>query len=224
MCPDRDLLSAYADGEVPSPWKERIAEHLASCGNCAAVVERYESLRARFRADACSGEVAMVERVRARVERDLASRPASPRGSFVPGRVAWPGTTRGRRVSLPLPLAAAAAAALLFFAGLAAAGLFRPSGSAVPALASAEVIPNGAQEVSMDGILRYLDSQNAQVTLTINLPSETTFGEPGNPVIVRASKANKGAAPVSTTPSTVAPMIQEAAPPAPAGSEKDGSP
>ena len=35
----------------------------------------------------------------------------------------------------------------------------------------------------MERILRYLDSQNAQVTLTINLHSETDFGEAGTPVI-----------------------------------------
>ncbi|MBU1079772.1 MAG: zf-HC2 domain-containing protein, partial [Spirochaetes bacterium] len=35
MCPDRELLSAWADGEVPSPWRETIDRHVAACESCA---------------------------------------------------------------------------------------------------------------------------------------------------------------------------------------------
>ena len=41
MCPDRGLLSAYVDGEVPSPWKERLAAHLSECPSCAAQAARF---------------------------------------------------------------------------------------------------------------------------------------------------------------------------------------
>ena len=44
ICPDKNLYSAYVDGEVPSPWKEKLEEHLASCENCRAVVSRYKAL------------------------------------------------------------------------------------------------------------------------------------------------------------------------------------
>ena len=30
-CPDKDLYSAYVDGELQSPWKEKIEAHLVSC-------------------------------------------------------------------------------------------------------------------------------------------------------------------------------------------------
>jgi len=225
MCPDRELLSAYADGEVPSPWKERIAEHLASCEACSAAVERYASLGARLRAQACPGEDAIVARVRARLEGALASRPAAGEAGRLLSSfgAARPDSSWHRRISLPLPVAAAAAAAILFFAGLAASTLLRPARNAPPTLAAAEVIPSGAQPVSMDGILRYLDSQNAQVTLTINLPSETTFGEPGMPVIVRAPRANQSAV-VSAAPQAPAVTPSDAAPVAPAGADKAGTP
>jgi anti-sigma factor RsiW len=193
MCPDRELLSAYADGEVPSPWNERIADHLASCEACSAVVEEFSCLGGRLRAESCPGESAIVDRGRARLDRELES--AARSASW--NRPRRPGSAWGRSISLPLPLAAAAALALLLFAGLSAASLFRSAPGSSPALASAEVAPNGAHQVSMDGILRYLDSQNAQVTVTIKLPSETTFNEPGNPVIVRAPKVYQGASTVS---------------------------
>lgn len=44
-CPDPDLFSAYFDGEVPSPWKEKIERHLASCPSCAALTGRFSTLR-----------------------------------------------------------------------------------------------------------------------------------------------------------------------------------
>lgn len=40
-CPDTDLYSAYVDGEVPSPWKEKLESHMASCPTCRKHVERY---------------------------------------------------------------------------------------------------------------------------------------------------------------------------------------
>lgn len=44
-CPDLDLYSAYADGEVPSPWKEKLEAHLSACPNCRARAEQYRKLK-----------------------------------------------------------------------------------------------------------------------------------------------------------------------------------
>ncbi|MBO8450711.1 MAG: zf-HC2 domain-containing protein [Spirochaetes bacterium] len=44
-CPDKSLYSAYVDGEVPSPWKEKLEAHLAACETCRAVESRYRNLR-----------------------------------------------------------------------------------------------------------------------------------------------------------------------------------
>ena len=49
ICPDTSLYSAYVDGEVPSPWKEKLEEHLASCEKCRAVESRYRTLRGAMR-------------------------------------------------------------------------------------------------------------------------------------------------------------------------------
>jgi len=194
MCPDRELLSAYVDGEVPSPWNERVAEHLTTCRSCASVVAGYASLARRLEEAPCPDEAAIVARCRERLELDLGRRGESAHWTEVRGG-AWrrSGYAWRRSVSLPLPLAAAAALALLLLAGLSTANLLSSGRAAKPVLAAAEVVPNGAQQVSMDNVLRFLDSQNAQVTVTINLPSETTFSEPGTPVIVRAPRgASKG--------------------------------
>lgn len=41
-CPDSDLFSAYVDGEVPSPWKEKLEAHATSCPECAKRTEHYK--------------------------------------------------------------------------------------------------------------------------------------------------------------------------------------
>lgn len=43
-CPDADLYSAFVDGEVPSPWKEKLESHLASCPSCEKQANRYKRL------------------------------------------------------------------------------------------------------------------------------------------------------------------------------------
>lgn len=49
-CPDSDLYSAWVDGEVPSPWKEKLEAHLASCPKCKARAERFRNMHACFTA------------------------------------------------------------------------------------------------------------------------------------------------------------------------------
>ncbi len=44
-CPDPDLYSAYVDNEVPSPWKEKLEAHIASCPDCRNRTDRYLNLK-----------------------------------------------------------------------------------------------------------------------------------------------------------------------------------
>ncbi len=48
-CPKKDLYSAFVDGEVPSPWKEKLEAHLEICTECRKVVESYKNLKQRIR-------------------------------------------------------------------------------------------------------------------------------------------------------------------------------
>jgi len=188
MCPDRELLSAYVDGEVPSPWRERIAEHIASCADCAAAVEGYTALGRAIRAEVPFGEAESLSRVRERLEGRLAAMDAA-----APEAGSGPALWR-RSVRLPLPLAAAAAIAVLAAGGAAAALALgqHPKGGAVVAASEAAAMPviaaPSAQPSSMEELLRYLDSHDAQVTITMNLPTGARFDESGEPVIIRASQ------------------------------------
>jgi len=45
-CPDSELYSAFIDGEVPSPWKEKLEAHVNSCPKCRKQTERYQRIHA----------------------------------------------------------------------------------------------------------------------------------------------------------------------------------
>jgi anti-sigma factor RsiW len=191
MCPDASLLSAYVDGEVPSPWKERIEEHLASCPACSARVSGYRGLAGALAEGEQGGldEAAAVARLRARLGAALdqpllpsrPSRKVEGLKGFSPKPILW-----RRSVSLPLPVAAAAAVVIVFLAGIAASSLFRPARSPVQTLAAAEIKPTKTQPENMEALISYLQSQDAQVSLTIQLPSGATFDGSGKPLVVKA--------------------------------------
>jgi hypothetical protein len=96
MCPDREILSAYFDGEISPPWDRAIAEHVAGCESCRRVIAGLEQTRSALRDDRLDGLLEPMERVR----RSLLA-------GVVPLSVPQPGWHR--RVELPLPAAVAAA-------------------------------------------------------------------------------------------------------------------
>jgi anti-sigma factor RsiW len=57
MCPDREVLSAYCDDEVPSPWKEKIESHLIDCNSCKKVVAGYRQVRSLLQESAPAVDV-----------------------------------------------------------------------------------------------------------------------------------------------------------------------
>jgi anti-sigma factor RsiW len=189
VCPDRDLLSAHADGEVPSPWRERLEEHIASCADCASVMAGYAELSAGLRLGADPLEAAALARGRERLDALLAEMPVRSEP-----RLSAPRFGLGRAISLPLPFAAAAAFLVLLLGGATAVLALKPErGNPIQAVASSEVDQHLAKPASMDELLRFLGSNDGQVQLTINLPSGTTFGSAGSPVIMRSAQATPGA-------------------------------
>ena len=213
MCPEPGLISAWVDGEVPSPWKERIAAHVATCAECAARVARYRRLSGLLSDGTPADESAIVSRVEARLGGRLDGLIEPPLSASPVGLAATadmpregldaplPGHPRfwGRNIPLPLPVAIAAGAIFLFFAGVAATTFIRPAKPAVQTLAASEIKPTDSQAANMEALVHYLESQNAQVNLTIQLPSGTTFDSSGKPFVMKATDANY--APFSQTDS-----------------------
>jgi anti-sigma factor RsiW len=172
MCPDRELLSAWVDGEVSSPWRESLERHLESCPSCTAYTMELKSLRLAYAADAES--IAQVAgRIRTRVY-DGVILGASSRTPV------WT-----RRLSIPLPVAAAAALVFSVLAMALAMTGARNSELRMAIQSTAAPVPVASSGQAMDSIFEFLARQEGGVNITISLPSGTFAGAPGEPFIVR---------------------------------------
>ncbi len=99
-CPDHELFSAYCDGEVPSPWKEKLERHVAGCPECKKLTDRHASLSARLR----EGSPTLT-----REALDASFARLQARRSLTEGRTADSGRAEWFRTTVRLPLPALAA-------------------------------------------------------------------------------------------------------------------
>ncbi|MDR1948258.1 MAG: zf-HC2 domain-containing protein [Spirochaetaceae bacterium] len=198
MCPDRQILSVYLDRELPSPWKEKMENHLAGCPTCRARIEGYRQVSTRLASR--NGEAGLPgEAVRERVWRSLnlareeaagsavgLSRGHEPQGPrHIPDYA--PGFWR-RSVSIPLPAAAAAAAILFLVLGFAFNN--RPAETAQDSTVAVGIEP-GLQSIEpasdMAGILQYLGREDQGDIVIIRLPESRSFSSAGEPTIMKAA-------------------------------------
>lgn len=175
MCPDRELLSAYLDGEVPSPWKERIADELQNDAECAAVYAQLCESRRVLQSDPEPDFAASKQAVWQRIaDMPLVRKP-------IP---LW-----RRRVALPIPVAAAAASLLMLLAGgllwHTARATVRPNEIAASSVGNELVVRIG--EISIEELLRIMNASETVGELTVTLPDSATFGIFGEPQLVRAA-------------------------------------
>jgi hypothetical protein len=198
MCPDRQVLSWYFDGELPSPWKEKMETHLETCAGCRKRLEQYRGLSS---ASGTIGEDA-VAGARDRVWRRLAAPPpehAAEGGGFFreKGRI-W-----NRSVTLPLPAAAAVFVVIALFVVLA----LKPQGGvgrnpdAPPVAAAIDMDVHGIAPVSdMKGVLQYLSNQESPDFVIIRLPESRSFSSYGEPALLKAADYSGGSSPGRVPP------------------------
>ncbi len=172
MCPDRQTLSALVDGEVPSPWNEKLLRHVESCAECSRAVRDFRSLSEKLgRAGPADAEAARGA-VWARLE------DAS--------RIRRPEPLWRARFSIPLPVAAAA---LLTFAVLSTLVISsRRENTALRLAISAvsEVNPALSHGASLESVLQFLEAQDAKVSVTVQLPPGAGLEAYGKPVFMKA--------------------------------------
>ena len=184
MCPDRQLLSVYFDGELPSPWKEKMEGHLAACPSCRQRLEEY----GRLSIGPEPGEAAAIAEARDRVWKSFEPRISPVRSAA--RMTALSGGLWQHRLSIPIP--AAAAIAVLFIA-LALVLITRQPNSAArqPLVIASETDFDAAGIIpvaSMDEVLQQLvgGRDNGEV-LIIRLPESRNFVSYGEPAIINAA-------------------------------------
>jgi len=190
MCPDPQLLSVYLDGELPSPWKEKMEAHLAECPSCREKLNSFRQLL-NDHANEQPAEQEMIEAAKDRIWQNLQSR-----RSFQPrtGRDRSAGLWQ-RRLSIPLP-AAAVAAIVIVFATAFLFGQPRNSGLAnQPAeayeragffLAADNEMPNIMPVADINSVLQFLAPDDTDIII-LRLPENRSFSRAGEPEIIRAA-------------------------------------
>jgi hypothetical protein len=173
MCPDKQILSVYFDGELPERFRRTLEDHLASCEQCGKTLASFRALSAKLFSGESAGAGAedgrsaygdgeIIASAKERVWAKLAlEEKCSPKrlfgqggggrdaGRLFPGRGLW-----RKRVSVPLPFAAAAGFLLVFAATVLLLG---PSRGGQQAVAGKE----GLVRV-FDGELLYYDGTNGE--------------------------------------------------------------
>jgi len=183
VCPDRQLLSVYFDGELPSPWKEKMEAHIAACPACARRLEEY-------RRHSLAGEAAGMDTARDRVWQKL--EPCIVADAHPPARaVRRSAAVWQRRVSIPLPAAAAAAAFFLLIA-LAFLQVLRTTNtegiSGMTLASEAELEEPGIIPIAdMEDVLQYLGSRDNGDIIILRLPESRSFVNYGEPAIIKAA-------------------------------------
>jgi anti-sigma factor RsiW len=182
MCPKRQIISLYQDGELPSPWKEKMEAHLESCSECRAILSEYSRIGEQFRTIPKEVVLTAQERVWKKLTAPELVIPENQ--ARQPGIKAW-----NRNVTLPLPVAAAAVliiVASLAFVGV--MGMTRPQ--AHDSIARMDSEPDFQESVpirNMAEVLQYLSSQDTGDFMVIRLPESRTFSRIGEPTLINAA-------------------------------------
>ena len=178
MCPDREILSAWLDGEIDGPWDRALEEHVSSCSDCRARLERLESVRRSLLEAPMPDWRPAMERVRSSlVARGLASEKIVP---------AW-----RRRVSLPLPLAVAAAALVMVLAGALTISIIRSTFGMVRITrqgSGGTEIRIAAPVSDLESLLRSVDKDAGSLEDIFLLPKDVQLVPVGEP---RMGKENE---------------------------------
>jgi len=169
MCPDRQILSVYFDGELDSPWKEKFEKHLEACPSCREHLAAYQVTRQRLVESPFNREQAALDRIL-----EKTGYAVKPRRRF------WTGS-----VTLPIPVASAAG--LIMILTLAALIILRqpsvkPNEHPLAGLEMQEMIPVS----DMASFFQNLGNANSTDMVIIRLPN-TTFRNAGEPRMLRAA-------------------------------------
>jgi len=182
MCPEDKLLSAFYDGEVTSPWKEKIEGHLKVCDKCRLVVGNFSSQSDFLQSDSEPEVTTSFNDIQKLIRHKN-------------------NTSRGVFDFTPLkkpifPIAAAAAAVLAFFLGFGLSGNPGPgaSYSEMPlAVSDGWSVPPGNLTIpgenmeSMKSLINPSDSSMFNQETSLILPGDLSLAFHGDPQLLKSA-------------------------------------
>ncbi len=167
MCPDKETLSAYHDGELEGAAAKLIENHLEECVRCGTTTRQYDRLSVSLRS---SYEPAFRGDLVASRDHIIA------RAAIAPPASRWGGSIR-----IPLPLAAVAAAVII----LLTVGLVMSFQRGGRVIGIAE--GRGEPASLYDYIERYLNTRRSGAPVIFILPDTAPLKIVSEPTFVRAA-------------------------------------
>ena len=201
MCPDRQLISLYCDGELPSPWKEKLEAHLESCAECRNILAAYKNIREVLQ----DFPQETIQDAKERVWKKLAGFVDDAGfGNAIPDlpektarirtkRIEWNRkTVWNRNVTLPLPAAVAAILIIIGFLAFIVIGNANrplpPQDSIAAAAANIGFDEQGMLDIQdMNDVLQYLSTQDNIEFMVIRIPESWNFSRSGEPALINAA-------------------------------------
>ncbi len=175
MYPNRELLSAHVDGEVPSPWKEHICEEIERDDRTGKAFAELQAISSNVR----SIPGPEIDNARARVYAAVTERTRLSRTRQTP---IW-----RKRVPFPAAAAAGLAAALLGALLVYATGLGRrPVGLRMADEGRVDVTINVDDE-GLGDVIQWLNGRSEVGQVRIELPDVPRFEFYGEPTFMRRS-------------------------------------
>ncbi len=188
-CPEKRLLSVYADGELDSPWKEKVDAHVAVCPACARVCHGYAALSGKLAHLDTEREKAILARMKlmrpeqADEPSEYAARTRIRESRSVPF---WK-----RPLLVPFPVVTVAAVALCLATALILTGRISSGNHDTGTSTIARTVIS-AQPATFQALVQSIDSQGGDSAMTIILPAETSLQGSGDPVLITASTVSGG--------------------------------
>jgi len=199
MCPDPQLLSIYVDGELPSPWKEKLEAHLKGCPSCREKSENFRQLHELFKKDTTIKRT-YVERVvdEPATERTYTEEEMQEAKKRIWNKIEGKKRIRSRvwhrRYSVPLPAIAAAAAVVILVTILWIRGETFFHNNQIDSTEKVNFILAADEEMpgiipaaaNINDVLQYLTSDGTDIII-LRLPESRSFSRAGEPAIIRAA-------------------------------------
>jgi hypothetical protein len=182
-CSFRQWLSVYYDGEMDSPWKEKMEAHIAGCADCAKQLAAFKNISHSL----APAENELPDEAQQRVLQKLET---SGHYSGYKDHPAWAPPLWKRRVSIPIPAAAAAVFMLiaLAFLWMRSPGRLEKTGAVNMAItAETEILPDVIPFSGMESVLQYLGSTDTGDIIILKLPESRNFASYGEPAIIKAA-------------------------------------
>jgi anti-sigma factor RsiW len=202
MCPDPQILSVYMDGELPSPWKEKMENHLSECPACKEKFNNFLKLQEALKKSTHQERTIVELNERAQPEQALSEHEITEKAKEkiwhrLESRQRFRSRTSvwQRRLSIPLPVAAAAAVILVLFAAVwlrigqidknnAAYASYNEEPATVFIASDEE--PDIMPVADINTILQLLGANDSNIII-LQLPETNNFTRSGEPAIIRAA-------------------------------------